>query len=83
MLTHFPITEERWRSLRDVSADRQLALQEMVADIEKFDDAFTNITQWIAQKDKMVGLLGPMATEPNMVATQREQVKVSIDGYLK
>ena len=71
----FDYTEERWRSLKDVSADRKLTLQEMVADIQKFNDLHDNMTQWLAQKERMIGLLGPMATEPAMVATQLEQVK--------
>ena len=53
-----------------------LALQEMVSDIKKFNESHETLSQWLTQKEKMVGLLGPLAMEPSMVNTQMEQVKV-------
>ena len=61
--------------MRDVSADRTATLQETIADIERFAHLHADMTQWLAQKERMCALLGPMATEPSMVATQVEQVR--------
>lgn len=70
------IVEERWKSLKDISADRMLALQEMVSDIQKFQASHEDLSQWLTQKDKMVTLMGPLAMEPSMVNTQTQQVQV-------
>ena len=48
----------------------------MVTDIREFKDAGVHLQKWIAQKEKMVGVLGPVATEPAHIHNQLEQVKI-------
>jgi hypothetical protein len=67
------------------SEQRRKALESMVSDIREFKDAGVHLQKWIAQKDKMVAVLGPVATEPSQIHNQLEQVKVlkeELAGYI-
>lgn len=48
----------------------------MVSDIREFKDAGVHLQKWIAQKEKMVAVLGPVATEPSQIHNQLEQIKI-------
>lgn len=48
----------------------------MVSDIRDFKDAGVHLQKWIAQKEKMVAVLGPVATEPSQIHNQQEQIKI-------
>lgn len=50
----------------------------MVKNISAFKDAGVHLQKWIAQKEKMMAVLGPISTEKEMNQNQVEQVKVSI-----
>lgn len=49
----------------------------MVSDLQDFHDSQQQLTTWLAQKDKMLTVLGPLATDKAMINNQQEQVKVS------
>jgi hypothetical protein len=51
----------------------------MVDDLKAFEASHCQITSWLAQKDKMLSFLGPMATDPAMIRSQMQQLEVIID----
>lgn len=52
-------------------------MEGMVDDLRDFRECNEQLVGWLAQKEKMVTVLGPMATEPAMVNNQLQQVQVS------
>ena len=71
------VVDERWRAMKAISEEQLRQLKMLVDNLAKFKETHNNLTAWLAQKDKMVSVLGPLATEPNMVSTQLQQVQVS------
>ena len=69
--------EKRWTSLKEISDDRRKSLETLVDDLKDFRETHDSLSSWLAQKEKMVTVLGPVATEPAMVNNQLQQVKVS------
>ena len=69
--------EKRWTSLKEISDDRRKSLETLVDDLKDFRETNDSLSSWLAQKEKMVTVLGPVATEPAMVNNQLQQVKVS------
>ncbi len=70
--------EKRWTSLKEISDDRRRSLDNLVDDLKDFREGHDNLAAWLAQKEKMMTVLGPVATEPSMVNNQLQQVKVCI-----
>ena len=68
--------EKRWTSLKEISDDRRKSLETLVDDLKDFRETHDSLASWLAQKEKMVTVLGPVATEPAMVNNQLQQVKV-------
>ena len=62
---------------QEISEDRRKSLEALVEDLKEFRDSHDSLAAWLAQKDKMVTVLGPVATEPAMVNNQLQQVKVN------
>ena len=52
------------------------SLETLVDDLKDFRETHNSLASWLAQKEKMVTVLGPVATEPAMVNNQLQQVKV-------
>ena len=70
--------EQRWSGLKNTSDERRQSLEGVVSDLQDFKDSYAQIQGWLAQKEKMVVVLGPLATEPAMVNNQLQQVQVGI-----
>lgn len=69
----FAHEDEKWTELRAPCEERIEALEELKA----FLQAHENLGSWINQKDKLMGVLGPIATEPGMLVNQMQQVQVN------
>ena len=41
-----------------------------------FHDTHDHLNNWLNAKDKMMGVLGPIASDPRMVNSQLQQVQV-------
>uniref|UniRef100_T1IVF3 Dystonin n=1 Tax=Strigamia maritima TaxID=126957 RepID=T1IVF3_STRMM len=48
-------------------------------DMKNFFDSAGNLQNWLEQKDKMMAVLGPVASEPRLVMNQMQQVEVLRD----
>ena len=68
--------DRRWTSLKEISEERRKSLGQLVDDLKAFRESTDRLTGWLEQKEKMMQVLGPMATEPAMVNTQLQQVKL-------
>ncbi|XP_026824495.1 microtubule-actin cross-linking factor 1 isoform X34 [Ooceraea biroi] len=62
----------RWRSISDRCKDRIKFLE----DIKDFYDTYEALNSWLGAKERMLGALGPISSDPRMVASQVQQVQV-------
>ncbi|XP_014475405.1 PREDICTED: dystonin isoform X27 [Dinoponera quadriceps] len=62
----------RWRSISDRCKDRIKFLE----DIKDFYDTYEGLNSWLGAKERMLGALGPISSDPRMVASQVQQVQV-------
>lgn len=69
-------SETNWTSLKTKSENEQKALEEVIADLRDFRESGHQLDTWLAQKEKMIAVLGPLAIDPSMIQNQMEQVKV-------
>uniref|UniRef100_A0A224Z7W8 Short stop n=1 Tax=Rhipicephalus zambeziensis TaxID=60191 RepID=A0A224Z7W8_9ACAR len=60
----------RWQGLQGALRSRLLLIQLL----KEFQDTHDLLHNWLIQKDKMFQVLGPIATEPRLVAAQTQQV---------
>ena len=63
---------DRWKNLTDLCKDR-ISHSEKLRD---FLDTHDNLNGWLASKEKMLTVLGPISSDPRMVQSQIEQVQV-------
>ena len=70
------LTDDKWQGVKAASNEQRKLLEDIVTDLRTYKDAGVHLQKWIAQKEKMVAVLGPVATEPSMIKNQLEQVKV-------
>lgn len=68
--------ESRWSGLKELSESCGRSLNEMVDDLKEFDNQHGQMTGWLGQKNKMLSLLGPVATDPVMIQNQLQQLEV-------
>ena len=76
------LTDDKWLGVKVASEQQRKLLEDIVTDLRTYKDAGVHLQKWIAQKEKMVAVLGPVATEPSMIKNQLEQVKVNIYNIL-
>lgn len=62
----------RWKSISDRCKDRIKFLE----DIKEFHDTYEGLNSWLGAKERMLGALGPISSDPRMVASQVQQVQV-------
>ena len=81
----YVFTDDKWQGVKAASNEQRKLLEDIVTDLRTYKDAGVHLQKWIAQKEKMVAVLGPVATEPSMIKNQLEQVKVcnSFSRHLK
>ena len=73
----FDDINERWKALQDKCKQRVGFLE----NIKEFLDSHDNLNNWLNAKDKMMGVLGPIAYDPRMVQNQLQQVQVMRDEF--
>lgn len=63
---------DRWKSLNDLCKNR-IDFAEQIRD---FLDTHDNLNSWLAAKERMLTVLGPISSDPRMVQSQVQQVQV-------
>ncbi|XP_022239565.1 microtubule-actin cross-linking factor 1-like isoform X12 [Limulus polyphemus] len=66
-----------WTELIQVTKQQLDLLQ----GFKDFQDTHDIVTNWLTQKDKMLQVLGPIASEPRMVTSQMQQVQVMREEF--
>jgi len=77
MIVHSYFSEDRWKSVQQGSLSRCIALEGIEANLANFTEQSQFLKSWLNQKEKMLNVLGPLATEPSMVKSQLHQVQVT------
>ncbi|XP_052120461.1 dystonin isoform X27 [Frankliniella occidentalis] len=62
----------RWRALHDLCKARI----KLMEDMKDFHDTHDSLSGWLAAKDRMLTVLGPISSDPRMVQSQVQQVQV-------
>lgn len=62
----------RWKSIHDKCKDRMRFMEDM----KEFHDCHDSMSLWLASKDRMMTVLGPISSDPRMVQSQVQQVQV-------
>lgn len=62
----------RWKSLNDRCKDRIKFMEDM----KDFHDTHDSLSNWLAAKDRMMTVLGPISSDSRMVQSQVQQVQV-------
>lgn len=73
----FEAINQRWKELQDKCKQKVKFLENM----KEFHDNYDNLNTWLNSKDKMLGVLGPIASDPRMVQSQMQQVHVIRDEF--
>ncbi|XP_050079910.1 dystonin isoform X27 [Anopheles maculipalpis] len=70
--TELDAVADRWKNLNDLCKDR-ITFSEYLRD---FLDTHDNLNTWLAAKERMLTVLGPISSDPRMVQSQVQQVQV-------
>lgn len=60
---------------------RQRQLEESASHLASFQAAESQLRPWLMEKELMMGVLGPLSIDPNMLTAQKQQVQVSHEAY--
>lgn len=66
------VVSNRWKDLQD----RCKARSKFVEDVKDFHDTHDQLSTWLTAKDRMMSVLGPIASDPRLVHNQLQQVQV-------
>lgn len=69
-------TDRKWAAMREVSKSRLDDLEAFVRELEEFGSLRDVLKAQMAQKERMIGVLGPVVTAPSLVSNQMQQVRV-------
>ncbi len=78
---YFSYTEDRWIRLQDKAKARTQDLESAINSLSDFESAYNRLKTWLGEKDKMMGVLGPIGVEPGILRNQKQQVEVR-DSYI-
>ncbi|XP_069462267.1 dystonin isoform X13 [Ambystoma mexicanum] len=71
----------KWDELNRLTADRQQKLEESSNYLSQFQCAEAQLGQWLAEKELMASVLGPLSIDPNMLNTQKQQVQILLKEF--
>ena len=77
-LFYFTHTEDRWIRLQDKAKARTQDLESAINSLSDFEQAYNRLKTWLGEKDKMMGVLGPIGVEPGILRNQKQQVEVRL-----
>ena len=67
----------RWKELQDKCKARANMLDEM----KDFHDIHDNLNNWLNSKEKLMNILGPIASDPRLVQNQMSQIQVMKEEF--
>ncbi|KAM9076080.1 dystonin isoform 22-T22 [Megaptera novaeangliae] len=73
--------DSKWQELNQLTVDRRQKLEESSNNLTQFQTVEAQLKQWLAEKELMVSVLGPLSIDPNMLNTQRQQVQILLQEF--
>lgn len=65
-----------WAEISGSVEERKQHLEESSKNLDIFQTAELQLGQWLAEKELMMSVLGPVSIDPNMLKMQKQQVQV-------
>uniref|UniRef100_A0A8C2GBU6 Dystonin n=1 Tax=Cyprinus carpio TaxID=7962 RepID=A0A8C2GBU6_CYPCA len=75
---------EKWKHMLEVKGTletRKQHLEESSRMLELFQTSQPQLSQWLQEKELMMGVLGPLSVDPNMLNTQKQQVEILLKEF--
>ncbi|XP_067278514.1 dystonin isoform X3 [Pseudorasbora parva] len=70
-----------WEEVRGTMEIRKQHLEESSRMLELFQTAQPQLSQWLQEKELMMGVLGSLSMDPNMLNTQKQQVQILLKEF--
>ncbi|XP_023618542.1 microtubule-actin cross-linking factor 1 isoform X6 [Myotis lucifugus] len=71
----------RWERATEVTMARQRQLEESASHLACFQAAEAQLRPWLMEKELMMGVLGPLSIDPNMLNAQKQQVQFMLKEF--
>uniref|UniRef100_A0A8C0XN68 Microtubule-actin cross-linking factor 1 n=1 Tax=Castor canadensis TaxID=51338 RepID=A0A8C0XN68_CASCN len=71
----------RWERANEVTVARQKQLEESASHLACFQAAESQLRPWLMEKELMMGVLGPLSIDPNMLNAQKQQVQFMLKEF--
>ncbi|KAJ1063908.1 hypothetical protein K5549_009220 [Capra hircus] len=71
----------RWERATEVTMARQRQLEESASHLACFQAAESQLRPWLMEKELMMGVLGPLSIDPNMLNAQKQQVQFMLKEF--
>ncbi|XP_019638531.1 PREDICTED: dystonin-like [Branchiostoma belcheri] len=73
--------DDQWKQLEQDMASKQQQLEAASGNLQDFTAAQQQLSCWLADKEKMVAVLGPLAIDAAMLKNQQQQVEVILSEF--
>ncbi|KAG7462800.1 hypothetical protein MATL_G00188590 [Megalops atlanticus] len=73
--------DEAWKAVCDSGEERRRRLEESSHHLAQFQTAEAQLCQWLSEKELMMGVLGPLSVDPNMLKAQKQQVQILLNEF--
>uniref|UniRef100_A0A8C1LXB0 Dystonin n=1 Tax=Cyprinus carpio TaxID=7962 RepID=A0A8C1LXB0_CYPCA len=70
-----------WEEVKGTLETRKQHLEESSRMLELFQTSQPQLSQWLQEKELMMGVLGPLSVDPNMLNTQKQQVEILLKEF--
>ncbi|KAJ8377715.1 hypothetical protein AAFF_G00254490 [Aldrovandia affinis] len=74
-------TDKVWKEVQGSVEQRRLQLEESSHHMTQFQTAEAQLRQWLSEKELMMGVLGPLSVDPNMLNAQKQQVQILLNEF--
>ncbi|XP_041107393.1 dystonin-like [Polyodon spathula] len=68
--------DSTWKDVNSLMDERKQKLEESSKNLTQFQTAEAQLKQWLAEKELMMSVLGPLSIDPNMLNAQKQQVQI-------
>ncbi|XP_041108043.1 dystonin-like isoform X13 [Polyodon spathula] len=68
--------DSTWKDINSSMDMRKQKLEESSKNLTQFQTAEAQLKQWLAEKELMMSVLGPLSIDPNMLNAQKQQVQI-------
>ncbi|XP_058879937.1 dystonin-like isoform X23 [Acipenser ruthenus] len=68
--------DSTWKDINSSVDERKQKLEESSKNLTQFQTAEAQLKQWLAEKELMMSVLGPLSIDPNMLNAQKQQVQI-------